>query len=222
MDAATLAAKLARAGAISARQLGAPALIYRPQSAGAAIAPGNIVGQTNLAVAAEAARSYGRPNLPKQPYWYALLDTSVVNAGDYLVRDDVAFGAEDGGTWFVAALQLHLPPLLVACNSTVTVSRPGGAVSGAAYYGGDVTATPILTSWPASVLPGTKGERGDTNLPGDTRMGWKAIILPPNVPAQIRSSDIITDSAAQPMRYTVSCADDTGSGWLISAALTVA
>ena len=57
-------------------------------------------------------------------------------------------------------------------------------------------------------------------LPGDTRLPWVAILLPPT-PVQLRSADIALDEQAMPMRYILSGTELTDLGWRMTATLAV-
>jgi len=58
-------------------------------------------------------------------------------------------------------------------------NRDAARLAGA--WPGDITAdeTALITGWPASIVQGTKGEKGEVNIPGDIRLSWFNIILPP-------------------------------------------
>jgi hypothetical protein len=112
-----------------------------------------------------------------------------------------------------------LPILVVECNRTVNITRPQvqtayGAVSD---YEGTTAAneTPLMSGWPASVLQGTKGEKGGVALPGDVRDAWCAVLLPEAPGVILRAGDLIADELGR--RYIVSSAELTDLGWRITA-----
>ena len=154
---------------------------------------------------------YGKPNKYGHPTWFGLFDGALTKPGDYLTN------ASDG-TFFIAAQQQALPILLVQCNRTINVLRPQQQAGvGALGYGGDTAAneTTLMTAWPASVLQGTKGEKGDAILPGDVRSPWWAILLPAYPGVTLRAADIITDELSR--RYVISSAELSDLGWRITA-----
>lgn len=213
MNAAGIQAKINRGEGIAAATLGTPYDQYRPAGTGAPLVSGNHLGVLNCWAQQDFDFRSRRPNLYGHPVWALLCDRTLLAVGDYIQ------GAE--GIFFVIAMQALTATAAVSCNQIVTVSRPTEGAPGANYYGGVQTTTPIITAWPASVLQGTKGERGDVNLPGDVRAPWVAILLPAGTP-QIRSGDIVTDAQAIPMRYVVSGAEQTDLGYRITAAQAMA
>jgi len=212
MDATKLQAKINGGYAKAAQRLGLSCGQYRPASAtSAAIALGNLLRSLPASFNAED-MSYSKPNKYGKATWYCLADGSLLAVGDYLVQPD-------GSAYFVAGLQLHLPIFVVGCNRVVNVLRPQGLTGvGAVGYGGntDAAETALVTQYPASVLQGTKGDKSPTGLPGDTRVPWWIVLLPP-IPGTpiLRTGDIITDDLAR--RYAISSAELTDLGWRIVA-----
>ncbi len=153
---------------------------------------------------------YGKPNVYAKPLWYALVDGTQTAVGDYLVSSNQTF--------FIAAMQPLLPILAVECNRTINLLRPQQlAGTGTAGYGGDTVANEsvLMTGWPASVLQGTKGEKGDADLPGDVRNPWWAVLFPYFPGVELRTGDIITDDLTR--RYIISSAELTDLGWRITS-----
>lgn len=209
MDGATLNNKVMAGYTKAAQKIGTTYQHYRPSSASNPIASGNRLADMLVSLNADDPR-YAKPNVYGKATWYAVADASLLRVGDYLV------GVE--GTQFVAALQQLLPIFVVDCNRTISVYRPQQQSGvGALGYGGDTAATEtaIMTAWPASVLQGTKGEKGGVNLPGDTRDPWWAILLPAWSGVVLRSADIITDDLSR--RYVISSAELTDLGWRLTA-----
>ncbi|WP_250266067.1 hypothetical protein, partial [Rhodovastum atsumiense] len=192
---ARLQAKISKAYGIAASKIGQPYAMYRPASA---TAPMAAQAGTVAAAFKPMGKAFGAPNTPQNPWFDGHMDLSVVQRGDVLVGP--------GGTFFIWQMVPLGATLCVQCNATVTVSRPGQPATGDDYYGGNATADEVvlMSGWPASVLQGTKGERGDLSLPSDVRMPWKTILLPAWTGAQIRNGDIITTAEDRPMRYVVS------------------
>lgn len=210
MDAATLQSRIYTGYAKAAARVGYSADQYRPASASNPIAAGNKLRSLPASFNAEN-MGFSRPNKHGKATWYGLFDGTLTQVGDYLVN-------EQDGTFFIAAQQTALPILLVNCNRTINVLRPQQQTGlGAVGYGGDTDAneTALMTAWPASVLQGTKGEKGEVSLPGDTRSPWWAILLPAVAGVTLRTSDIVTDDLSR--RYVISSAELTDLGWRITA-----
>lgn len=207
MDAAKLQTKIYKGYGLAAKRIGPLNTVYRATSAIAAM--GQTVATLNASFNAED-MTYGRPNKYGKPTWYGLFDGTLVNVGDYLVGEQ--------GTFFVAQMQLTLPILMVQCNRTINFLRaPAPAGVGALGYGGITAANEqvLMTGWPASILQGTKGEKGDAVLPGDTKTPWWNILVPAYPGVVLRSSDIATDDLNR--RYTISSAELTDAGWRLTA-----
>ena len=211
MDAAGIQAKINRGAAIANRYLGRPYAWYRPRGAGNPLAPGNRLGTLRIDAKSDYGFAGTRPSLHGKPVWAALFDWGSAAVGDYVVGK--------AGTFFVAAMQEHVPAAMVACNRVLTFARPGSQQPGAKYYGGDVAASEVtlLTGWPAALLQGPKGVNGPTGLPGDDRMPWSAVWLPV-LPVQLRTGDFATDEQAMQMRYEVSGAENSDLGWRLTVA----
>ncbi len=214
MNATLLQAKIYQGYADAAIRLGTLYSQYRPSGVSAPIASGNLLGTILVAFDAAASFNFGRPALYAKPVWYALLDGTQTVVGDYLVGE--------AGTYFIAAQEPLLPIAAVLCNRTVSVLRPAGNTGvGAQPYGGDTAATetPVMTTWPASILQGTKGEKGDVALPGDIRQPWYAILLPAWPGVLIDTADVLNDDLGRRMK--VSGAELTNLGWRLTAELAL-
>ena len=210
MDAATLQNRIYKGYGKAALRLGYMTDIYRPVNGTNPMQQGNKIASINASFNAED-MTYGKPNKYGKATWYGLFDGTLTQVGDYLVN-------EQDGTFFIAAQQTALPILLVSCNRTINVLRPQQQTGvGAVGYGGntDATETALMTAWPASVLQGTKGEKGDVSLPGDVRNPWWAILLPHYAGVTLRSADIVTDDLGR--RYVISSAELTDLGWRLTA-----
>lgn len=157
---------------------------------------------------------YTSPSNYAKPLLWGFFDAAAVAPGDYLVDPNM-------GTVFVASTDPVRYPLCIACNAVLTFSRPTPGAAGASHYEGDTAADEALlgTGWPASALNGTKGEKTDFSLPGDTRSAWAAILLPPSFPAQLVTGDIAVSNDAKPRRYVLSACEQTSLGWRLTAAL---
>lgn len=209
MDGATLHSRVMAGYAKAAQKVGTTYQHYRPASASNPLSAGNRLADMLISLNANDPR-FSRPNMYGKSTWYAVADGSQLRVGDYIV------GVE--GTLFVAALQQLLPIFMVDCNRTVNVLRPQQQAGvGALGYGGDVDAneTPLMTAWPASVLKGSKGEKGEVQLPGDARNPWWEILMPHFTGVTIRPGDIVTDDLSN--RYVISGAELTDLGWRMIA-----
>jgi hypothetical protein len=158
---------------------------------------------------------YKKPNKYGAPTWFGIFDGTLTQPGDYLVGQ--------GGTFFIAGQQLHLPILCVECNRSIVLTRPAVDSSvGAIGYGGEVAATDqdllgqrdaggaLLHGWPASILTKGRDEPTGTDMPATVKnSGWQ-VLLPPSVPA-----DIMIDDLGR--RYAVRGAELTDLGWRIQA-----
>lgn len=209
MDAATLQQKIYSGYAKAALRIGPTYSLYRATSAINPLAPANLITSLPASFNAQDMK-YGRPNVYGKPLWFALVDGTQTQVGDYLVSDEK--------TYFIAAMQETLPILAVECNLTLNVFRPQQQIEpGENPYGGtiDSNQTELMTAWPGSVLQGTKGEKDGAVLPGDVRLPWWAILMPAFPGVVLRSADIITDSIDR--RYIISSAELTDLGWRITA-----
>jgi hypothetical protein len=236
MNSAKIQARIYKAYGKAAKALGTTHKFYRPDNlavndssggflldddGGIVIADGYIVpfGQPAYQSISASFNSedmkYGKPNKYGHPTWYGVFDGTNVDVGDYVI------GA--AGTFFVAAMQPMLPILVVECNRTASVLRPQQqtGVGAVGYYGGNTPAAEklLMKGWPCSILQGTKGEKNEVNLPGDTRAPWWTILMPYSMGVVLRTSDIITCDLKR--RYIISSAELTDLGWRISASLAV-
>ena len=192
----------------AASKLGDPVDLYRPLTAGEALAVENKLLTLPASFSVEG--TYKKPNGYGKPLWRVLIDGTKTKVGDYLVGADA--------TYFIASMQSLLPIQAVQCNRMVNVScQPLDDSIGAIGYGGATADNleTILTQWPASILQGTKGEKSEVGLPGDVRIPWWAILLPAFTGVIIETSYIISDELGR--RYIVSSAELTDMGWRITA-----
>ena len=195
-----------------AEKVGIPCGLYRPIGPGDPIAAGNPLQPINALFYSNPSLLFNTPSKYGKPEWIGLFDMSQTIVGDYIVEPNL-------GTFFVASLETFLPAYVIRCNQVLTFTRPGAGPSGPGYYGGDQTATedPLLDSWPASVIQGTKGNDGDTRLPGDIRTPWVTILLPSVSGVQLRSGDIVVDTQTLLQRWILSNVELTALGYRITA-----
>lgn len=207
MDGATLQAKIYKGYGQAAKRIGFSYQQFRATSANNPLAT---MALQSLPCSFTTNFDYSAPNKYGQATWLGLFDATSVQPGDFLVGHQ--------GTYFVAAMQDTLPIYCVQCNRTVNVLRVSmDSGVGQIGYGGDTADTEqvLMSGWPASVLQGTKGERNEAGVPGDTRTPWWAILMPAWDGVTLRTSDIITDELGR--RYVVSSAELTDMGWRITA-----
>lgn len=204
MDSAKLQNRVYKGYAKAALRIGPLFNVFRPSDPLSPLSNGP-VATLNASFNAED-MTYGRPNKYGKPTWFCLVDGTQTLVGDYLINDSQTF--------FIAAMQPILPILAVDCNRTISVFRPQQqAGQGLMPYGGntDTNETLLMSGWPASVLQGTKGEKGGVNLPGDVRNPWWQALFPAFSGLNIESAYIVTDDLNR--RYIVSSAELTDLGW---------
>lgn len=189
-----------------AAAIGAPYSHYRPVTAGA-ISSSTLLGTLNVSFAQQG--NYMKPGKVGNDEWYGYYDATNVLLGDYL--------SNGTSTYFVASQQPLLPYLTVYCERVVNVILTTQATGvGAGSYGGDIAnSESILTAWPASVVQGSRGERGDITLPEDVRSPWWTIRLPATPGIVLQDSMLITDDLNR--RYSISSAEQSVYGWRITA-----
>jgi hypothetical protein len=166
--------------------------------------PGNLLFELPVSLNAED-MAYKKPNKYGKATWYALVDGTNLEVGDYFVGPQ--------GTFFIAALQPLLPILVVECNRVVSILRPAGQTGfGLGPYGADtaVTETTLIAGRPCSILQGTKGEKTETNLPGDVRSPWWGMLMP-YAGVDLTMDDIVVDDLGR--RYVISSAELSDLGW---------
>lgn len=206
MDSDTLQKKIYQGYGKAALRIGPVNTVYRATSA--VLPKGATITTLNASFNAEDMK-YGRPNKYGKPTWFGVFDGTLTRVGDYLVGSQ--------GTFFIAAMQLTLPILMVECNRTLTVLRPQQQTGvGGVGYGGNTSVgeSVLMQGWPASVLQGTKGERTEAMLPGDVRSPWWITLMPAYSGVVLRSDDIMTDELNR--RYVISSAELTGAGWRLT------
>jgi hypothetical protein len=206
-DGTSVQAKIWHGYAKAAQKIGLTFAHYRPQMASDPISVPNMLPALPASFSPDG--TYKKPSGYAKPVWQCVADGSQIAVGDYLVG---------GSTYFIAAVQPLLPILAVECNRTLTLSRPASAdFVGSGGYSGNTKATEVtlMDAWPASVLQGTKGEKNDVSLPGDTRNPWWVVLMPQFSGTVIESGDFLTDDLNR--RYVVSSAELTDLGWRLTA-----
>ena len=191
--------------AVSQTQYDSPGAIW--DSGVAFDQPGNLIAELYVSLNAEDMK-YGRPNKYGKATWYALVDAKDLQSGDYFIGQQ--------GTFFIAAMQPLLPILAVECNRIVNIFEPLVQTgTGAVGYGGTTgdNMKEKADRRPCSILQGTKGERSEGNLPGDTRSPWWTVLLPDSG-IIIEADDILIDDLGH--RYVVSSAEHTDLGYRLS------
>ena len=220
-NAATIQARVAFGYAKAATILGPTFTLYRPAGAGAVIVTGNVVTTLPVVIASDARLMATAPIASKDDHAFAGIDATIAHAGDYIVGSRVVAGSSPPETWYVESIDTPSVARVVRCNRVLSFYRPGSPVPGASFYGGDLTATEsqLLTQWPSCTVPGTKGEKSDADLPGDTRLPWVVITLPLGVPVAFRAADFAVDDLGQ--RYLVSQSLASARGLYLTASLVV-
>lgn len=214
MDGATLQNRIYKGYAKAALRIGQLYNQYRPSGSANPLA--TLRGTIYASFNAED-MTYARPNKYGKPTWFAVMDGTQTQVGDYLTGPE--------GTFFIAAQQLALPILAVECNRTIRIARTTASTAvGAIGYGGVVDANQIdvlgtsnagalVTGWPASILIGGRADR-TKELPADVKnAGWQ-VLLPASVPVTIAEADILHDDLNR--RYAVYAAEQTDLGWRLT------
>ena len=212
MDYSTIQQRIWGGYARAALRIGPTYQWYRPVGSDSPVGAAQSLGTIRAAISTDASFKFDKGENYNKPLWFALVDGAAVQINDYIT---------DGGanTWYVESLPPLQPIGVVNCNRVLTVSRPTSATGiGLLPYGGDVTEPVIMTAWPGSVLQGTRGEKGDTQLPGDVRLPWYEVLLPYAPGVQIKAFDVMTDEVGQ--RYRIASTERSNLGWRMTATLT--
>lgn len=209
MDGTRIQQLVNRGYALSAQRVGLPHNHYRPSGPGNPVAPANMVGVLPAVFSVDnykfrRADGYGKPD------HQALVDGSQLEVGDYLIGP--------AGTFFIASLDALLPIVAIECNAVLTFTRPGTVMPGfgAIAYGRADPSMALMSTWPMSLLQGTKGEKADDGLPRDSRQPWYVGLIPAVTDIEIRTDDEARDERGH--RYTVSSSELTDKGWRLSLA----
>jgi hypothetical protein len=200
-----------------ANVIGQPFQQFRPLSVNAPTGPACFVQTLNAVFDARSDFKFAGTPIIGKSAWYVAVDGTQTAAGDFLI------GPMNGGdinTWFISD-QVPMQPIgAVKCNGVISIYRPAGNPGfGAQPYGGDAVSTliPIMLNWPCSILQGTKGEKGDSQLPGDVRMPWFALQFPGYKNIQVAAGDVLVDDLGR--RFKTSSAEVTHRGWRLTAIL---
>ena len=195
--------------------IGSPYAQFRGSPGGASIGTVNAWITTDDTSKARKADAFGKP------VWTSLHDTTQTAVGDYLIGPL--------GTFFIASQDVPMPIQVVRCNCRVALYRPDADASGvgALAPGGQTAATDtaLFIDWPAAITIKTRGETGEAQLPGDTKLALFEILLPATVPALIRTSDLVVSNELPQLsgqrRFTLSAAELSPLGWRLYAQLSV-
>ncbi|CAH2606147.1 conserved protein of unknown function (plasmid) [Rhodovastum atsumiense] len=185
--------------------------LFRPHGVANPVAPGSQIDTVNVRFDAKPAYAFSAPNLYGKAIWYLLGDASGMAVGDYLVGSQ--------GTFFLVAKQPLESPVVVECNAVVSVVRPAkerrpGLQSN---YMTDAKADEqlLMTSWPCSLLLGSKGERPASGIQGETRQPWYVVLLPAPDGVDLVTNDLLVDAAGR--RLTISAVELTDLGYRLTA-----
>lgn len=190
---------------VAARAVGMRADAYRPRGESEPLAPRNRYLRLHTAFTANRggfahAVEYG------EALWHGIFDAAYTRPGDYLVRED--------GTWFIAAQQSLMPVLCVHTNRIISFSRPAPQpATGINDYGGMTASTlvPLMTSWPASVIAGSAGNRTSAGLPSDATVPYWTVLLPAPPGCLLRPADVMTDDLGR--NAVIGSAELSDLGW---------
>jgi hypothetical protein len=220
MDAARLQSKVYSGYGKAALRIGYDFTVYRPNGANAPIVSGNIFGSPiNAAFTPRASGfNFEITSTYEQPLFHGLFDATNLLVGDYLVN-------ASHGTYFIIAKQDQAPVLCVQCNNTVSIVRPEGPSGvGAQGYSGATTSseTPVMTSWPASLVFDARGRNSGAALPMDEVNPYFTVLLPALSGVDVRPSDIVTDGNSPARRYIVASSEHSPLGWRMMVRQAVA
>ena len=205
MNGALLQDRIFRGLGTAARAIGVLCDAYRPTGAADPLAPANRFLRLSAAFDAQDAQ-FRKAGLPGDPVWYGVFDAAYLRAGDYLVE-----AGPNGRSWFVAALQNLLPPLLVLTNTVVSVTRPGAGVRpGAGSYGGGGIAAAVITGFPASLLH-SGSPHGAAAIPADARPSGATALLPPAPGVNFARGDMLRDALGR--SFVVGLPELNALGW---------
>lgn len=195
----------------AATYLGASYQQYRPTSPTNPIAPNALVGSIMADFDINPGFTYKAPTTYGKAIYYGLFDGTNAQIGDYLIGPR---------TFFIANMEPERPPMCVWCNRTAGFFRPRASPVGPGYYSGDRRGggeQQLLAGWPISELQGIRGEKGPSNLPGDTRMPWGIVLLPAISGVTLEANDRMNDDIGR--WWTVSSVELTAMGWRLTAIL---
>jgi hypothetical protein len=210
MDAATLQVKVASGYCRAALRLGTVQRQFRPVAADNPTA--GIPRASMLAAFDQAEQfTFARPWDRRRADGFALMDTTDVQPGDYLVGAD---------TYFVSRFEPFRPASVVLCDQVLTITASSGAAqTGLTGYSGRTTGTDIHVAggWPASVLARGAGQIPPTALPDNVRAAWFEILLPPMPGVVLSPTMRATDEGGTV--YLVSTVESTDFGWKLLASV---
>lgn len=216
MDSVTLKRKANYGYGKAARYLGIECEKYRPMFPTDPISELTYEGTLMVDFDPRPTLSARKVSGPRQPIWYAGCDATDILRGDFLIGE--------AGTFFVALLQNYLPPECIQCNVKLSIYRPTGDVpEDIRYYRAGNTlnsgrGAPLATNWPASMLEGTKGDRGVMGLPNDVKEPWFNVVMP-ELPGGLvpQTTDQFFDEFDR--RYVISSPVRDEHGWRFTAGL---
>ena len=209
MDAALIQQKITFGYAKAAQYLGISCHVYRP-TARLQIDPTKLIGTLLAQFDPKPNFKAAVPSTFAHPQWYAGVDRTDLQLGDYLVS------ATD--TYYVNALQAFTPTGCILCNDTATFYRPGAdQVPGNGYYGGNPSGLglELISNCPLSVLQGTKGEKDDSGVIAEGRQPWISVCMP-YLGVELEVADLMVTSKGH--RYILSSIEQSILGVRITAA----
>ena len=215
MDGARMLQLQQKGYAISANKSGLPCDIYRPISNSNCLTNQIFTNIPFLIFPASSGYKVLGTNGYGKVTWFSIHDLTTTQVGDYIIRQ------YDNAIYFIASQKALLQPLLIECNKVVSFKRPdaGLNIGPSSGYSGDlqVTEVLILNNINVSMIQGTKGEKADIVLPGDTRMPWYSVFMPFIFGETILVNDIMVDESNGD-RYKVSSCELTDLGYRLSVA----
>jgi hypothetical protein len=216
IDGQTIDEKVALGFARAAAVAGFKHDLYRPTDPLNPLRLLDRIATINAVFDARPSLKFTTPALPSNPIRYAIVDTSEVQAGDYLV------GVKE--TVFVADLPRFYGPTCVHCNASVSLRRLTVAAGfGAIADRSDAVTgeTLIFANWPCSMLFAGRGGGDAVATPGDLPNPEYVVLLPviPGVSIP-QPSDVLLDEKGR--RLSVAFAEENVLGWRLVARLLTA
>jgi hypothetical protein len=202
----------------AAQRLGTTHAVYRSADGNNPIQQANFI--FNQLISVDQDLTYKKAQKYNDPVWQFL------PANGLLLQNFDYFVSPSGINYFITDIvpdDRLTPPTCVECNEVITITRPTQPTGkGAVGYGGYLpgTAEVLLTSCPASVLEGFRGEANALKMPLDTRSPYYKILLPYLGDITLRISDLI--SLSDGTRLVISSVELADMGWRLQAGSVVA
>jgi len=195
---------------------------YRAQDMSTPVQPSNLIGALPAGFDTNASFTFVQPAKPDSDAYYAMVDLTTIQNGDYLVGPQ--------GTFFIGAQEPFKPPVATRCPRTISISRQPdvdrpGVQHRANYSGGQWPC--LVNGLPASAKPSRERGKPKAGLPGDviSELLWEIRLSPAfgsSVSASwwdiLRPGDRIREDQSNQM-FQVTEAIWEPANWLLKAML---